>query len=73
MKNISISYSFSDLLRKLAFFNQRQSTLDLTLSCDNLFTITPYSGIDPEVGGVGLDCGQYPVSRTISLGVKIKF
>ncbi|WP_315351633.1 TonB-dependent receptor [Segatella oris] len=73
MKNISISYSFTDLLRKIAFFNSRQSTLDLTLSCDNLFTITPYTGIDPEVGGVGFDCGQYPVSRTVSLAVKIKF
>ena len=73
MKNISIGYSFTDLLRKINFFNDRQSTLDITLSCDNLFTITPYSGIDPEVGGVGFDCGQYPVSRTISLAVKLKF
>ena len=73
MKNISIGYSFTDLLRKIHYFNSRQSTLDVTLSCDNLFTITNYSGIDPEVGGVGLDCGQYPIFRTISLGVKLKF
>ncbi len=70
---VTISYSFTDLLRKIHYFNSRQSTLDVTLSCDNLFTITNYSGIDPEVGGVGLDCGQYPISRTISLGVKLKF
>lgn len=73
LKNLSIGYSFTDLLRKINYFNDRQSTLDVTLSCDNLFTITPYSGIDPEVGGVGFDCGQYPISRTISLAVKLKF
>lgn len=73
LKNLSIGYSFTDFLRKINYFNDRQSTLDVTLSCDNLFTITPYSGIDPEVGGVGFDCGQYPISRTISLAVKLKF
>ena len=73
LKNLSIGYSFTDLLRKINYFNDHQSTLDITLSCDNLFTITPYSGIDPEVGGVGFDCGQYPISRTISLAVKLKF
>lgn len=73
MKNLSVSYSFTDLLRKVRFFDDRKSTLDVTLSCDNLFTITDYSGIDPEVGGTGLDCGQYPVARTISLAFKLKF
>ena len=73
MKNISVGYSFTDLLRKIHYFNDRQSTLDVTLSCDNLFTITHYSGIDPEVGGIGFDRGQYPIARTFSLAVKLKF
>lgn len=73
MKNLSVTYSFTDLLRKINYFNDRKSSLDVTLSCDNLFTITGYSGIDPEVGGTGLDCGQYPVSRTFSLAFKLKF
>lgn len=73
MKNISIGYSFTDLLRKLNYFNDRKSTLDVTLSCDNLFTITHYSGIDPEVGGIGLDRGQYPIARTFSVAVRLKF
>ena len=72
MKNLSIGYSFTDLLRKINYFNDRGSTLDVTLSCDNLFTITHYSGIDPEVGGIGLDRGQYPVARTFSIAVKLK-
>ena len=73
IKNVSISYSFTDLLRKLRYFNDRRGTFDMTLSCDNLLTITPYSGIDPEVGGTGLDCGQYPISRTVSVALKLKF
>lgn len=73
MKNISLTYSFTSLLRKCNYFNDRKSSLDVTLSCDNLFTITPYSGIDPEVGGIGLDGGQYPVARTFSVAVKLKF
>lgn len=73
IKNVSISYSFTDLLRKLRYFNDRRGSFDMTLSCDNLLTITPYSGIDPEVGGTGLDCGQYPISRTVSVALKLKF
>ncbi|MDO5571357.1 MAG: TonB-dependent receptor [Bacteroidales bacterium] len=73
IKNITLGYSFTRLLQKNGYLLDRKSTLDLTLSVDNLFTFTKYSGIDPEVGGVGLDGGQYPVSRTFSVGVKMKF
>lgn len=73
VKNVSLSYSFTDLLQKIHYFNDRKGSCNLTLSCDNLFTITDYSGIDPEVGGTGLDAGQYPISRTFSLALKLKF
>ncbi len=66
IKNISLGYSFKHLLPKLG-------ALDLTLSVDNLATFTSYTGIDPEVGGIGFDAGQYPVSRTYSLSFKLKF
>jgi len=73
VKNVSVSYSFTDLLRKASYFKSRNASFDITLSCDNLLTITDYSGIDPEVGGKGLDTGQYPISRTVSLALKLKF
>ncbi len=81
IKNISIGYSFTNLFRKVGYLADRKSTLDLTLSVDNLATFTSYSGIDPEVGSTpdsdsytyGLDRGQYPVSRTYSLALKLKF
>lgn len=73
VKNVSLTYSLTDLVRRLKFLGDRNCTCDLTLSCDNLLTITNYSGIDPEVGGVGLDTGQYPVARTFSVGLKLNF
>jgi len=73
VKNITVGYSLTDLIRKWNYLSSRNSTLDLTFSVDNLATITSYSGIDPEVGGVGLDGGQYPIARTFSVGLKLKF
>ncbi len=43
----------------------------------NLFTITNYSGIDPEIGGnttgFGIDEGNYPNLRQYLLGVNVSF
>jgi hypothetical protein len=44
----------------------------------NLFTITDYSGMDPEVAGtgpitIGVDQGTYPAPRIFSVGVQINF
>ena len=48
--------------------------LRLFLQGENLFTITGYTGYDPEVGTRdGLDAGTYPQARTFTAGVNIKF
>lgn len=52
--------------------------LRLYLTSNNLFVITNYSGIDPEInqGGVGLGVDGsnfYPKTRTLTFGVKIGF
>lgn len=81
IKNISLGYTFTKLFQKCGYLVDRKSTLDLTFSVDNLATFTSYSGIDPEVGStpgddnysLGLDRGQYPVSRTYSVALKLKF
>ncbi|MEI6138348.1 MAG: TonB-dependent receptor [Mariniphaga sp.] len=65
LKNLLIGYTF----KKIPW----DGTLRLYFSGENLLTITKYSGMDPEVGGVGLDGGQYPVSRVLSFGAKINF
>ena len=38
----------------------------------NVFTITNYKGIDPEIEG-GVDNNQYPRPRTFLLGVSVDF
>ena len=53
-------------------------TLRLYLSALNLFTITGYKGIDPEVNFGGLAPGidytsTYPTTRSVSFGVKLGF
>jgi len=43
------------------------------LSAENLFTATKYTGIDPEVGRIGLDVANYPVAKTYSIGLNVNF
>ncbi|MEM7655735.1 MAG: TonB-dependent receptor [Bacteroidota bacterium] len=58
------------------------SRLHLYVAAQNLFTITNYTGLDPEIGtrqgldantGLGLDFGQYPQARTFMVGVNANF
>ncbi len=71
LKNVQISYDLTSALRKAAHFANRNSSLMVYVSGENLFTLTKYSGMDPEVGGY--DTLKYPVSRVISLGVKLTY
>ncbi len=45
------------------------------ISGENLYTITKYSGYDPEIGGnvLGIDKGYYPQARTYTAGVNVQF
>lgn len=65
VKSIVIGYNFPKFIKG--------GNLRVYLSGDNLITITQYSGMDPEVGGIGLDGGQFPVSRVYAGGVKLTF
>lgn len=55
------------------------NSLQLYVTANNLFTITGYKGLDPEVNLGGIDPGvdyrwsNYPHTRTIMLGAKINF
>lgn len=71
LKNLTVSYDLSDLIRKSAHLNERNSAMSVYFSGENLFTITNYSGMDPECGGY--DALKYPVSRIFSFGVKLTY
>lgn len=70
LKNITLGYT----LPKSVFDKVLEgASLRAYLSGENLFTITNYSGIDPEVGGIGLDVSGYPVSKVYSIGLSFTF
>lgn len=74
MKYIGISYGIPDQLVKRIGF----STARLSLSGQNLITITKYTGLDPEFsnGSIfekGFDFGAFPNLRTVSLGLNFGF
>ncbi|MGF6849372.1 hypothetical protein QFZ51_004607 [Chitinophaga sp. W3I9] len=56
------------------------AALKVYVNVQNLFTITNYSGLDPEVSrygsdnvSPGFDSGAYPNARTISFGINASF
>ncbi len=67
LKNLQLGYTIKPNSAKA------KSSFRLYVSIQNLFIITKYSGIDPEIPGNGIDCGQYPQPRTFMLGANINF
>ena len=76
LKNIMLGYNLP--VKKWNVKNWL-SAIKVYVSAQNLFTITGYSGMDPEVnswGGdtnAGLDYLTYPNVKTITFGVKVQF
>jgi TonB-linked SusC/RagA family outer membrane protein len=78
VKNITLGYTFPKrLLQKVHIDNIR-----LYVNIQNLYTLTKYSGYDPEVGAstqdstgltFGVDNGRYPSPMTCSFGMNITF
>jgi len=71
-KNITLGYTLKNI--------QGISSLRIYLSANNLFTITSYSGYDPEVNTfgnnnklIGVDNLVYPTARSILGGVQLTF
>ena len=65
MDNINLGYSFGQL------FNSK-AKLQLTASVQNVFVITKYKGLDPEVAS-GIDNNIYPRPRVYSLGLNLNY
>jgi len=76
MRNLQLGYN----VPVSNAFQGRVAALRLYASVTNLFTITGYSGMDPEVSqysstftAPGVDMGVYPVPRQYLLGVSVTF
>ena len=64
VKNMSLSYSLpSNVVSKMGL-----SSLSFSFILTNLFTITNYSGLDPETPGA-----TYPLARSCSFGLSLGF
>jgi TonB-dependent SusC/RagA subfamily outer membrane receptor len=79
MKNIQVSYNIPQLITsKIGLSGAR-----IFIQTQNLFTITNYSGLDPEVNlqrytagydrQIGVDGGVYPAAKQYMVGVNVKF
>lgn len=67
--NITLGYNFTKLLKPLLGFDMNARAF---ATVQNAFTITDYSGLDPEVNG-GIDNDVYPRPRTFLFGLNVKF
>ncbi len=72
-KYIKLSYKFDQSWMKTIGL----SSMSLYGQMENVFTITKYDGLDPEVPlstyGARIDNGPYPRARTFSIGLNVTF
>ncbi len=67
MDDINLGYTFEKLF-------SNKGSMRLGFSVQNVFTITGYSGVDPEIPGVdGRDNAIWPRPRTFSLRLNVNF
>ncbi len=73
MKYVKLSYNFPEKIAK----KLSASSINVYGQVENVFTITGYSGLNPELplGGYGarIDNGPYPAARTYTLGLSVQF
>ena len=69
MDNITLGYSFDRLFKSGSW---KGISGRVYASCSNVFTITKYSGIDPEVYS-GIDKDVYPRPITFQFGLNLNF
>ena len=65
MDNVTLGYTFKNVFSE-------NSTLRLTGAVQNVFVITGYNGIDPEISG-GIDNNFYPRPRVYTVGLNVNF
>ncbi|MBL7740874.1 MAG: SusC/RagA family TonB-linked outer membrane protein [Chitinophagaceae bacterium] len=65
MDNMNIGYNAGDLIRQ-------NTNLRIGVNVQNVFTVTKYRGVDPEVSG-GIDNNFYPRPRIFVLSLNLDF
>jgi TonB-linked SusC/RagA family outer membrane protein len=80
LRELSLSYDIAPALGQNGFFGQQVSYMRVGVSGRNLFTVTPYNGLDPEVSNFGnqpigrnIDVAPFPPSRSFWFTVDVGF
>ncbi len=74
LKNVEIGYTLpKSMIKRLGISKCR-----IYFNAQNVFTLTDYSGIDPEVGrenvlNTGIDRSLYPINKSFFAGVQLSF
>lgn len=68
MDNITLGYTIDRPIKKFA-----SNSIRLWAGMQNVFLLTNYTGLDPELAGNGIDNTNYPRPRTFLVGANIKF
>ncbi|WP_255366856.1 TonB-dependent receptor [Mucilaginibacter sp. OK268] len=73
-KNITLGYRLPESVLSKIFVH----SLRVYANVSNVFVITKYKGMDPEIGGwnplqVGWDGGNYPLPRVFTIGANLTF
>jgi TonB-linked SusC/RagA family outer membrane protein len=66
MDNLGLTYNVGKLSKN------GNTTLRISANCQNVFVVTKYDGIDPELSS-GIDFNLYPRPRTYTLGFNVGF
>jgi len=66
MDNLGLAYDAGKI------FRNRNTTLRITANCQNVFVVSKYKGVDPELTD-GIDYKLYPRPRTYTLGLNVGF
>jgi TonB-dependent starch-binding outer membrane protein SusC len=78
LRNVQLGYTLPSRLSDKAGMSRAR----IYVSAQNLFTVTDYSGYDPEVGSAtigtrvqtaGVDFGRYPAARMFTVGINVQF
>lgn len=69
LRNVTIGYTLPVSVTN----KMKVGAVRIYATSNNLFTITKYSGFDPEIGmdNYGLDVGRYPQARSFMLGLSV--
>jgi hypothetical protein len=67
MKTLRVGYDLNNVLKN------RMKTFQIYFQASNLFTLTKYTGLDPEIGSaginMGIDSGAWPTPKQFMFGI----